>query len=147
MAEDEAYAARRAACGVPAAVGFTTTLVLGWAMIQAVHQAGRLRCRWGACDEAFGRDTTRLDQIAGLGWWDDAEVPHDTRGWLERPATAVPAWAGRGASCGPPRGWRAPSNPKPWLRSLPPCQQGPGRSRRSRRGAKAHAWRRVPPCG
>ena len=77
-------------------MGFTTKLVLGWAMIQAVHQAGSLRCRWVACDEAFGRDTTRLDQSAGLGWWYDAEVPHDTRGWLERPATAVPAWSGRG---------------------------------------------------
>jgi SRSO17 transposase len=94
--EDEAYAERRAACGVPAAVGFTTKLVLGWAMIQAVHAAGSLRCRWVACDEAVGRDTTLLDQIAGLGLWYDAEVPHDTRGWLERPATAVPAWAGRG---------------------------------------------------
>lgn len=25
-----------------------------------------------------------------------AEVPHDTRLWLRRPATAVPAWSGRG---------------------------------------------------
>jgi SRSO17 transposase len=94
--EDEVYAERRAACGVPAEVGFTTKPMLGWAMIQAVHQAGSLRCRWVACDEAFGRDTTLLDQIAGLGLWYYAEVPHDTRGWLERPATAVPAWWGRG---------------------------------------------------
>ena len=94
--EDEAYAERRAACGVPAEGGVTTKRVLGGAMIQAVHQAGSLRCRWGACDEAFGRDTTLLDQMAGLGLWYYAEVPHDTRGWLERPATAGPAWSGRG---------------------------------------------------
>ena len=94
--EDEAYAERRAACGVPAEVLFTTKPMLGWAMIQAVHQAGSLHCRWVACDEAFGRDTTLLDQIAGLGLWYYAEVPHDTRVWLERPATAVPAWSGRG---------------------------------------------------
>lgn len=94
--EDEAYAERRAACGIPSEVVFTTKPMLGWAMIQAVHQAGSVRCRWVACDEAFGRDTTLLDHIAGLGLWYYAEVPHDTRVWLERPATAVPVWSGRG---------------------------------------------------
>jgi SRSO17 transposase len=94
--EDEAYAERRAGCGIPSEVVFTTKPMLGWAMIQAVHQAGRLRCRWVACDEAFGRDTTLLDQIAGLGLWYYAEVPHDTRLWLERPVTAIPPWSGRG---------------------------------------------------
>jgi SRSO17 transposase len=49
-----------------------------------------------ACDEACGRDTTLLDNIAGLQLWYDAEVPHDTRVWQERPATSVPAWLGRG---------------------------------------------------
>jgi SRSO17 transposase len=65
-------------------------------MVAAVRQAGTLRCRWVACDEGFGRDTALLDQIAGLGLWYYAEVPHDTRVWPERPATAVPAWSGRG---------------------------------------------------
>jgi len=94
--EDEAYAERRAACGIPSEVVFTTKPMLGWAMIQAVHQAGSWRCRWVACDEAFSRDTTLLDQIAGLGLWYYAEVPHDTRVWLERPVTAIPPWSGRG---------------------------------------------------
>ena len=94
--EDEAYAARRKACGVPDDIAFTTKPMLGLAMIQAVQQAGTRRCRWVAGDEAFGRDTTRLDYIAGLGWWYDAEVPHNTRGWRERPATAVPPGSGRG---------------------------------------------------
>ena len=53
--------------------------MLGWAMIQAVVQAGTLRCRWVTCDEAFGRDTTLLDHMASLGLWYYAEVPHDTR--------------------------------------------------------------------
>ena len=52
--------------------------MLGWAMIQAVVQAGTLRCRWVTCDEAFGRDTTLLDNLASLGLWYYAEVPHDT---------------------------------------------------------------------
>lgn len=65
-------------------------------MIQAVHQAGTVRCRWVTCDEAFGRDTVFLDQVAGMGLWYFAEVPHDTQGWRQRPATAVPAWVGQG---------------------------------------------------
>lgn len=94
--EDAAYAARRRKCGVPADITFATKPALGWAMIQAVHQAGTLRCRWVTCDEAFGRDTGFLDAVAGSGLWYYAEVPHDTQVWRQRPATAVPAWAGRG---------------------------------------------------
>jgi len=93
---DAAYAARRDACGIPAETVFQTKPALGGAMIAAVRQAGTLRCRWVACDEGFGRDTALLDRIAGLGLWYYAEVPHDTRVWWERPATAVPAWSGRG---------------------------------------------------
>ena len=62
-----AYAERRTACGIPEKVIFTTKPMLGWAMIQAVVQAGTLRCRWVTCDEAFGRDTTLLDHMASLG--------------------------------------------------------------------------------
>jgi len=94
--DDDAYAERREACGVPTGITFTTKAMLGWAMIEALHKAGSLRCRWVACDEAFGRDTTLLDKIDGLGLWYFAEVPHDTRLWRERPATGVPTWSGRG---------------------------------------------------
>ncbi|HZG65100.1 MAG TPA: transposase, partial [Herpetosiphonaceae bacterium] len=86
---DDAYAERRQACGIPDDIAFTTKPMLGWAMLEALHQAGNLRCRWVACDEGFGRDSALLDKIAGLGLWYFAEVPHDTRAWLERPATAV----------------------------------------------------------
>ena len=94
--EDTAYAGRREACGVPTGTAFQTKPALGGTMIQAVRQAGTLPCRWVACDEGFGRDTALLDQLAALGLWYYAEVPHDTRVWLERPVTAVPAWSGRG---------------------------------------------------
>src|SRR5918997_2659965 len=94
--EDAAYAARREACGVPPDTVFQTKPQLGAAMLQAVRQAGTLRCRWVACDEGFGRDTALLDRIAAEGLWYYAEVPHDTRVWAARPATAVPAWSGRG---------------------------------------------------
>ena len=65
-------------------------------MIQAVHRAHTLRARWVTCDEAFGRDTTLLDHIAGIGLWYFAEVPHDTQVWRQRPVTAVPTWSGQG---------------------------------------------------
>ena len=94
--EDDAYARRRQQCGVPREITFKTKPALGWEMIQAVHQAGTLRGRWLACDEAFGRDTGFLDKVAGTGVWYYAEVPHDTRVWQQRPATVVPQWSGQG---------------------------------------------------
>jgi DDE superfamily endonuclease len=41
------YAERRRRCGVPKEMTFTTKPMLGWERIQAVQQAGSLRCRWG----------------------------------------------------------------------------------------------------
>ena len=93
---DETYAERRQKCGVPAEIEFKTKPELSWEMLAAVHQAGTLRGRWVACDEAFGRDTALLDQVDGIGWWYYAEVPHDTLVWTERPATVVPEWSGQG---------------------------------------------------
>jgi SRSO17 transposase len=93
---DDAFAERRRKCGVPSAVGFSTKPALGWEMIREVVDHQHLRARWVACDEGFGRDTAFLDAVAGSGLWYFAEVPHDTRLWLERPLTAVPPWSGRG---------------------------------------------------
>jgi SRSO17 transposase len=94
--KDEAYAERRQKCGVPTEITFQTKPALGLEMLKEVHQAGTLPGRWLACDEAFGRSTQFLDQVADLGLWYYAEVPRDTRVWLERPATHVPPWSGRG---------------------------------------------------
>lgn len=94
--EDDTHAERREKCGVPDAIAFQTKPQLGQEMLTAVHTADTLRGRWLTCDEAFGRDTAFLDNIAQLGVWYYAEVPHDTRAWRQRPATAVPAWSGRG---------------------------------------------------
>src|SRR5262245_24715655 len=110
--EDERYAKRRRRCGVPADLPFKTKPTLGWEMIQAVHRAHTLRARWVTCDEAFGRDTPLLDHLDGLGLWYCAEVPHDTQVWRQRPATAVPAWAGRGTPANAsPRGRRDTRTP------------------------------------
>jgi SRSO17 transposase len=93
---EAAYTERRHRCGVPKEIVFTTKPLLGWEMIHAVHQVSPLRCRWVACDEAFGRDPDLLDRITGLGLWYLAEVPHDSRVWQQRPATVLPTWSGQG---------------------------------------------------
>jgi SRSO17 transposase len=92
----DAYADRRADCGVPADVTFTTKPMLSLAMVQQVVQSGTLPCRWVAGDEAFGDNTALLDAIADQQLWYFMEVAHDTRVWRERPATAVPPWSGHG---------------------------------------------------
>lgn len=92
---DEAYAARRQQCGVPPDLAFQTKPELGLAMIKEVHEAGTLRYRWLTCDEAFGRDSDFLDQVSRYVHY-FAEVPLDTRSWLQRPSTALPAWSGHG---------------------------------------------------
>lgn len=94
--EDDTHAERRKKCGVPEDIAFQTKPQLGWQMLAAVHETDTLRGRWLACDEAFGRDTAFLDDVDELGLWYYAEAPHDTRAWRKRPATAVPAWSGRG---------------------------------------------------
>ena len=94
--EDEAYADRRQKCGVPAEITFQTKPTLGIDMLKKVLQEGTLPGRWLACDEAFGQSPAFLDQVADLGLWYYAEVPHRTHVWLNRPTTHVPAWSGRG---------------------------------------------------
>ncbi|HEY8475783.1 MAG TPA: IS701 family transposase [Chloroflexota bacterium] len=92
----EAYAARRARCGVPPDRTFQTKAELAWQLIATLHQRGVLPFQWVTFDEHFGSNPTLLDRIAGLGLWYLAEVPHDTRVWLERPPTAVPPSPGKG---------------------------------------------------
>lgn len=106
-----AYAERRKACGVPHDLTFATKSELGASMIEAVVQTGTLPCRWVTCDEGFGKNPELLDQIATLGLWYFAEVPHDTRVWRARVATALPPWSGRGPK--PKRQRVVPSAPAP----------------------------------
>jgi SRSO17 transposase len=107
----DAYADRRKVCGVPDHLTFTTKSMLGWAMIEALVQTGTLPCRWVTCDEGFGKNPDLLDQIATLGLWYFAEVPHDTRVWRERVATTLLPWSGRGPK--PKRERVVPSAPAP----------------------------------
>jgi SRSO17 transposase len=94
--EEEEYAARREKCGIPEGITFKTKPQLAVEMLKAVLETGVLPGRWLTCDEAFGRSTLFLDDVARLGIWYYAEVPHDTQVWLERPQTGVAVWSGRG---------------------------------------------------
>ena len=87
--EEEAYAERRAKCGLPQESLFKTQPTLALEMVEELHQEGSLPFRWLTCDEAFGRDTAFLDQVGQLVYY-FAEVPQNTNVWLERPETAVP---------------------------------------------------------
>lgn len=91
-----AYAERRQRCGVPDTLSLRTHQELAWEMLEGVHRRGVVTFRWVLGDEEFGRDTTLLDRVAGLGYWYFMEVPVNTRVWLERPQTEVPGWQGRG---------------------------------------------------
>lgn len=92
---DAAYAERRVKCGVPDEIRFKTKPELALEMVKAVADSGHIRFRWLTCDEEFGRDPIFLDEISQHLWY-LAEVPPDTSVWLERPATTVPPWSGRG---------------------------------------------------
>ncbi len=91
-----AYTERRQRCGVPEDLAFSTHQELAWEMLADVLRRGIVSFRWVLGDEEFGRDTALLDKIAEAGKWYFMEVPRDTRVWLERPGTEIPAWKGRG---------------------------------------------------
>ena len=88
---DAAYAERRQRCGVPAeATDFRTKPQLALEMLSELVADGSLPARWVVCDEGYGRSGDFLDGVAALGLGCMAEVPTDTRLWLERPPTVVP---------------------------------------------------------
>jgi SRSO17 transposase len=93
---DPAYAEQRKKCGIPDTLEFQTKPQLGVAMLEAIVKEGTLPGRWVTCDEAFGRSTAFLDQVAELDLWYYAEVPLDTPVWRERPRTHIPPWSGHG---------------------------------------------------
>ena len=90
------YATRRENCGIPEEITFHTHQEWAWEMLQGVHQRGKVTFQWVLGDEEFGRDTWPLDQIAGIGKYYFMQIPANTRVWLGRPETEIPAWKGRG---------------------------------------------------
>ena len=90
------YRARWERCGIPDDIPFRTRPELAAEIVTTLQQRQTLPFRWVTCDEAFGQNPAFLDAIAALDLSYFAEVPHDTRVWLDRPPTAVPTRGKRG---------------------------------------------------
>jgi SRSO17 transposase len=107
-----AYRARWERCGIPDDIPFRTRPELAAEMVRTLRQRQVLPFQWVTCDEAFGQNPAFLDVLAAANLQYLAEVPHDTRVWLERPPTAVP-----------PRGKRGPAPTRERLTADAPVPQ------------------------
>jgi SRSO17 transposase len=105
----EAYAEKRARCGVPPEVTLQTEPALALAMIQGVVQRAQLPFHWVTADEHYGMHPAFLDGSAALGKCSVAEVPKTTWVWPAQVEIIPPGQGPRGA----PRPGRrvAPSTP------------------------------------
>ncbi len=90
------YRARWERCGIPEDLAFRTRPELAADIVRTLQARHVLPFRWVTCDEAFGNNPAFLDAVAALQLYYLAEVPHDTRVWLERPPTVVPPRGKRG---------------------------------------------------
>ena len=90
------YRSRWERCGIPEDITFRTRPELAAEIVTTLKQRQELPFRWVACDEAYGNNPVFLDALSALNLYYFAEVPHDTRVWLEQPPTAVPARGKRG---------------------------------------------------
>lgn len=90
------YATRRQRCDIPEEITFCTHQELAWEMLNGVDQRQVVTFEWVLGDAEFGRDTKLLDKIDGIKKCYFMEVPVDTRVWLKRPQTEIPAWQGDG---------------------------------------------------
>jgi SRSO17 transposase len=109
----EEYRARWERCGIPEGTPFQTRPQVAAELVTSLQRRGVLPVQWVACDEQFGDQPELLDQIARLGLFYLAEVPHDTHVWQERPPTAVPARGKRGPA---PRRERVQADAPPSVR-------------------------------
>ena len=89
------YRQQWAACGMPDDLTFQTHTELAWDIVQTLQARQVLPFGWVLGDEAFGKDPTFLDRLATAELRYLAEVPHNTRMWLTRPATTVPPATGK----------------------------------------------------
>jgi SRSO17 transposase len=85
----EAWAERRRQAGVPDDREFQTKLELGWQMIQRVHSEG-FPFEAIACDSHYGRSGWLRDQMTAVGLEYYADVPADTKVYLQLPVIGIP---------------------------------------------------------
>jgi SRSO17 transposase len=109
-------------CGIPDGTPFQTKPQLAWAMLEPLRARGIVPFQWVTMDEEYGRDTALLTHLDNAGLYFMAEVPHSTRGWRQRPKTALPPAPVTGRA--PTRVRVVPGTPKPrradeWAKVLP----------------------------
>jgi len=98
---DEAHAARRQACGLPAEVTFQSKPALGLQLVQTAVKRNEeletpLPFAWVVADALYGDAPAFRDGVAALGKWYFTEVKANSQVWLKRPQVYLPAWPGRG---------------------------------------------------
>jgi SRSO17 transposase len=86
---DDDYANHRRRVGIPADRQFMSKPELGWQMIQRAR-ANELPFAAVACDSLYGRSTWFRDQLAGAKIEYYADVPCNTRLYLEKPQIGIP---------------------------------------------------------
>jgi SRSO17 transposase len=98
------YAAKREECEIPETLPFHDKNDLGWSMLKPVFKEERLPFQWVLADEAFGRDTVLLGQIAAYGKSYFVEIPRNTTVFWRKPRMlAPPSYSGLGRPATKPR--------------------------------------------
>jgi SRSO17 transposase len=92
------YRSRWERCAIPDELSFRTRPQLAAEIVTTLQKRQVLPFQWVACDEGYGQNPAFLDAISALKLFSLAEVPHDTRVWVERPPTAVPPRGKRGSA-------------------------------------------------
>ncbi len=85
---------RREQCSVPNSVTFKTKAELGWEMLLNARK-GDLPFAWVGMDCFYGQQPWFLDRLDGENFLYIADIPSDTRIWLERPKGEVPKRKGK----------------------------------------------------
>jgi SRSO17 transposase len=91
-----AAAARRKAAGVPPTTTLQTKGDLALALLQRTRKTGHLRGQWVTGDAVYGSDADLRAAVDAAHLSYVFEVRSTERVFTSRPATAVPAWRGRG---------------------------------------------------
>ncbi len=90
----EEMAEQRKDAGVPSEREFASKVDLGWQMIQRVQLRG-LPFEAVACDDLYGRSKDFRDNLASAEITYMADVPRNTRVYLEKPVLEVPKRKGK----------------------------------------------------
>jgi len=93
---------RRQRAGIPETRTFHTKVALGWQMIERAQAAG-VPFDWFACDDLYGRANWFRAKLAAAEIVYVADVPSNTRVYLNRPTWGVPAQKKRGKQPRRPR--------------------------------------------